>query len=274
MIILESLDWNIVIGAIISGTIAVLGTMYGVNKHIDYQREIDRLEMEAEKEKKEFERYKSRPKFEINKVELRGKSPDVELFNAPIEIYGKYNGVYWCLYDDRIMEKENHSYIDYEIKNIGENDALYSYIAVNNKKGSCLFEYKDLEMMFNDSLMNYSYSYDRAIKSQEKLVVRIYSHDEMTPVTFMSALLSVACEDEYENKWVQAFFYPDDNLYNSRKQPSDQFKSLISDDDMFNRMDDPHRNPLEGLEYSHRSEGLKARVDLKVDKRNEKYIKD
>lgn len=266
-----NIDLNILISAIvsamISGSLAYIATNNGVKKTLENNRKIEEVKMNED-------RFRNRPKFQVKKSKF-SKDPDHVIFVAPIFSYGKYQNQYFFDYDETLLKKENYIHFDYTFTNIGLGDSTAFYIAVNNKKAMSLLDYQNRKEYIDKGFGKFSYLSDKAIRNNESIKIRFYSHEDMTPAPFMSALLAVVCEDEYGFKWDQTFFYPYDNLYSSKKISYEEFKSLVTDVDMFDRMDDKYSNPYENLDFSEDSGSqiLKKRLEKKIEARFGKYDK-
>ncbi len=224
------IDMNIIVGAMLTGVIAYIGTTQGVKKTFKNNRAI-------EQERMNEERFRVRPKFQIDKANFNENEKCIKLFLAPLGCYAKYKGLYLFLYNDKILNEKNYIHYDYILKNVGKGDSSVVNIVVVDRKKLCIMEYKEREYVIKGSYQKYSYMHDKMISPNEALKVRIYAHKEKIPASVTSAALNVFSEDEYGKSWGQPFFFPEAKMYGSSKFPEKDISKLIRGDHIFDIMD-------------------------------------
>lgn len=177
----------------------------------------------------EFKDYTSRTRYGIN------QKCDIELFVAPIEnikVDGndKYSAVYAYYNTKELLDKYNWCCAIYTFENKGKTDISTLYIICNFKENTCIFSLSHINESMENNFLNYSYCYDRKIRINEKIVVKLCYHKSYICGGIFSAIMSIGMVDENGCCWIQPWFSPNDKVYDSRRVTYRNFVDEIRKD--------------------------------------------
>ena len=154
------------IGIFVGWILSLISTMY-FNKKEEKQR---KEEIERQRKQKQFE---NKPELFIENTMCKSNI-DMEIFMGTFDVKYDKERKYKIVYSEGIKNKNNHNYKDIVIKNIGKSDIDRLDIISTNKKGIILCDYELLDDLVTDESVWYSYCYDRKIRVEESIKIRIY----------------------------------------------------------------------------------------------------
>lgn len=219
------------IGIIIGWILNFISTMYFHKREEKQKRkEVTRLE-----KKKQFE---NKPELHIEKNN-KSKDADIEIFLGTFKVEYNENKEYKIIYSENIKNKNNHDFKDVIIKNIGKSDIDYLDIVSTNKKEIILIDYSSLNNLVDNECVWYSYCYDKKIRVDEEIKIRIYFEKGKQQYNFFSSTLAFLFEDKNHNQWEQPFFYEKDNVYPPYLISYKDYKQKISADDAYDCFEQP-----------------------------------
>ena len=81
---------------------------------------------------------------------------------------------------------------------------------------------------YENNFLNYSVIFEKAIKPQQTVVVRVcYISDKIVVSNMGSAPITIWMIDEKRNWWSQPLFAPDNKIYNSTKASHKEWKDYL-----------------------------------------------
>lgn len=219
------------IGIVVGWILNFISTMY-FNKKEEKQR------------KKEIERHERQKQFE-NKPELFIENTtckfniDMEIFIGTFDVKYNEGKKYKIVYPKSIKNKDNHDYKDIVIKNIGKSDIDCLDIISTNKRGIILCDYELLDNLVDNESVWYSYCYDKKIRVDESVKIRVYFEKNRQPYTLLSSTLAFLFEDQNHNYWEQPFFYEKNNVYPPYAISYKELRQAVSPDDAYDCFEQP-----------------------------------
>lgn len=220
-----------IIGIIVGWILNFISTLY-FNKKDEKQR---KKENELKEKQKQFE---NKPELIIENA-MNKSNIDMEIFIGTFKIKYDEKRKYEIVYSKGIKNKNNHDYKDVVIKNIGKSDIECLDIISTNKRNVILYDYKSLENIVDNKSVWYSYCYDRKIRVDESVKIRIYFEKNKQPYTPLSSTLAFLFEDQNHNYWEQPFFYEKNNIYAPVAKSYKDFKQAVSADDAYDCFEKP-----------------------------------
>lgn len=191
---------------------------------------------EKDKEKKEI--FKMRPELKV--IEYKDYSSrvgygikqkcDIELFVARIKEVNFDRGVTAVYHDEDFNQNEWCCFI-YTLKNVGKTDISVLDTISNYKKDTCIFPCSIAAKCAAEGIINYSDCYDKKIRVDETVRLKLCYHKERIISSFTSSIMSFGLQDSNRHYWEQPFFSPYDKLYDSFEVESkDYFRNLRADE--------------------------------------------
>lgn len=220
-----------IIGIILGWILNFISTLY-FNKRDEKQK---RKELERQEKQKQFE---NKPELYIEKSNNK-TNVDIEIFLGTFEINYDRNGNYKIIYPESIKNKSNHAFKDIIIKNIGKSDIDCLDIISTNQRGIILCDYDSLDNLVDTESVWYSYCYDRKIRVDEEIKIRIYFEKGLQPYTLISSTLAFLFEDKNHNYWEQPFFYEKDNVYSPYSISYKDYRRKVTVDNVYNCFEHP-----------------------------------
>ena len=219
------------IGIIVGWILNFISTMY-FNKKEEKQR---KKELEIKEKQKQFE---NKPELIIENT-INKSNIDMKIFIGTFNVKYDEEKNYKIVYPKDIKNKDNHHYKDIIIKNIGKSDVECLDIISTNKRSIILCDYKLLDDLVNYESVCYNYCYDRKIRVDESVKIRVYFEKNKQPYTPFSSTLAFLFEDQNHNYWEQPFFYEKNNIYAPYEISYKDFKQAISVDDAYDCFEKP-----------------------------------
>ena len=191
------------------------------------------------KEKKE--QYSRKPELRIvESLSKKNSKPDIEVFLAPFQVeYNSTNKTYKIIYPKHLLNKKKHRYKDYCFKNVGDSAINRLDICATFKNHNILVEYSFLDYIVNNNTVEYSFCYDRKIRKDDEIVIRVYFLENNQMCHPFSCTLAILYEDEFKNLWEQAFWYEKDNVYEPRTVTAKEYRSYITFEDALACIEQP-----------------------------------
>lgn len=115
---------------------------------------------------------------------------DMEIFIGTFKAIYNEEKNYKIVYPKGIKNKNNHDYKDVVIKNIGKSDIDCLDIILTNKRSIILCDYKSLDNLVNYESVCYNCCYDKKIRVDESVKIRIYFEKNKQPYTSFSSTLA------------------------------------------------------------------------------------
>lgn len=223
-----------IIGVIVGGLMSSFTAIYISNKEKKERRKEEYL-----KEKKI--QFSKRPELKITKVSTNDNIiPNFEVFLAPFEVkYGNTHKKYEMHYPKGILNKKNHKYKDFYIKNIGKTAINQLDICATFKNHNTLVAYDSLEYIVNEKFVDYSYCYDKKILKNDEIIIRIYYLENYQMCHPFSSTLAILFRDDYDNLWKQPFWYEKDNLYEPSQISYKEYLSYVNMNDALDCFEHP-----------------------------------
>lgn len=223
-----------IIGVVVGGLISFFTSVYVSSK--------ERKERKKEEENKEkMRQFENKAELKIEEVlEHSNNKADIEVFLLPFKV-GYTGGFknYKFIYPEGIKNKELHKYKEFHIKNIGNSDINQLDICATFKNHNILVDYKELDFIIDNGLVNYNLCYDRKIMKNDSLIIRIYYLEGNKIVHSFSCTLAILYKDSFNNLYEQAFWYEKDNLYEPRKISYKEYIETISSDIAYKCFENP-----------------------------------
>ena len=224
-----------IIGVIVGSIIASFTTIYVSSK--------DR------KERKKEELLKERRRQYENKAELKiisvndnsNNKPDIEVFLAPFNVdYTNGFKNFEIVYPKDIKDRTKHKYKEFIIKNVGKSDINELDICATFKNHNVLVNYKLLDMVVDEKIVDYNSCYDRKIMKGETIVIRVYYLEGLQVCHPISCTLAILFKDSFNNSYEQPFWYEKDNLYTPRPIDYKEYHTYITSDDAYYCFEHPY----------------------------------
>ena len=219
------------IGIFVGWILSLISTMY-FNKKEEKQR---KEEIERQRKQKQFE---NKPELFIENTMCKSNI-DMEIFMGTFDVKYDKERKYKIVYSEGIKNKNNHNYKDIVIKNIGKSYIDRLDIISTNKKGIILCDYELLDDLVTDESVWYSYCYDRKIRVEESIKIRIYFEKNKHPYTLFSSTLAFLFEDQNHNYWEQTFFYEKNKVYPPYGISYREHREATSIDDAYECFEQP-----------------------------------
>lgn len=219
-----------IIGVIIGGLISFFTSTYDRKQ---------RLKEEIARETRR--QYENKAELKIENVLMESNNkPDIEVFLSPFKVdYSKEGEKYSFLYPKDIKNRKKHKYKEFIIKNIGKADINELDICATFKNHNILVDYKSLDMLVDNKIVEYSYSYDRKILKGDNIILRVYYIEGLQMRHPISCTLAILFRDSFNNLYEQLFWYEKDNLYEPRQIDYKEYRSSITSDDAYYCFENP-----------------------------------
>lgn len=205
---------------------------------LDKHKERRDNELEARKERIDI--FQNRPEMVIVDYKdyisrtgygIKQKS-DIELIVAHIEkitVTGnKKNDVVYAHYREDDFDSKDWCCVIYTFKNVGKTDISTLDIICNFKRDTCIFNSENAKKWASDNMLNYWYCYDKKIRVGETITVKFCYHNDRVIAGPVSAIMSIAMQDDNGRYWLQPLFAPLDKLYDSRQISYKEYCDNIS----------------------------------------------
>ena len=219
------------IGIVVGWILNFISTMY-FNKKEEKQR---KKEIERQERQKQFE---NKPELFIENTKCKFNI-DMEIFIGTFDVKYNEGKKYKIVYPKSIKNKDNHDYKDIVIKNIGKSDIDCLDIISTNKRGIILCDYELLDNLVDNESVWYSYCYDKKIRADESVKIRVYFEKNRQPYTLLSSTLAFLFEDQNHNYWEQPFFYEKNNVYPPYAISYKELRQAVSSDDAYDCFEQP-----------------------------------
>lgn len=224
-----------IIGVIIGSIITSFTTIYVSSK--------DRKERKKEELLKEKRRqYENKAELKIISVnDNSNNKPDIEVFLAPFNVdYTNGFKNFEIVYPKDIKDRTKHKYKEFIIKNVGKSDINELDICATFKNHNALVNYKLLDMVVDEKIVDYNSCYDRKIMKGETIVIRVYYLNGLQVCHPISCTLALLFKDSFNNSYEQPFWYEKDNLYPPRPIDYKEYRTYITSDDAYYCFEHPY----------------------------------
>ncbi len=224
-----------IIGVIIGSIITSFTTIYVSSK--------DRKERKKEELLKEKRRqYENKAELKIISVnDNSNNKPDIEVFLAPFNMdYTNGFKNFEIVYPKDIKDRTKHKYKEFIIKNVGKSDINELDICATFKNHNALVNYKLLDMVVDEKIVDYNSCYDRKIMKGETIVIRVYYLEGLQVCHPISCTLAILFKDSFNNSYEQPFWYEKDNLYPPTPIDYKEYHTYITSDDAYYCFEHPY----------------------------------
>ena len=201
------------------------------------------------KERKKEELLKEKRRQYENKAELKiisvndnsNNKPDIEVFLVPFNVdYTNGFKNFEIVYPKDIKDRTKHKYKEFIIKNVGKSDINELDICATFKNHNALVNYKLLDMVVDEKIVDYNSCYDRKIMKGETIVIRVYYLNGLQVCHPISCTLAILFKDSFNNSYEQSFWYEKDNLYPPRPIDYKEYHTYITSDDAYYCFEHPY----------------------------------
>ena len=145
---------------------------------------------------------------------------DIELFVAHIEkttVQGKKNrAAVYAYYNEEHLDSNEWCSVMYILKNAGKTDISTLNIFWHYQQSSCIFPAAGARRWAEGNFLNYEFCYDKKIRTEETVSLKICYHKDAIVPGIFSAPMSIGMIDDNGRHWIQPFFVPQDKIYDSR----------------------------------------------------------
>lgn len=220
-----------IIGIIVGWLLNFLTTKY-------FRKEDKKEKIKDLNRKEKQEQFENKPELYIG--EIKGHSNvDIEVFIGTFETKYDENKNYEIIYSKNIKNKKNHDYKDIVVKNIGKSDINCLDIISTNKRSIILTDYNALDTLVDNQSVWYSFCYDRKIRVDDEIRIRIYFEKGKQPYMLFSSTLAFLFEDQNHNNWEQPFFYEEEKLYPPHSISYKEYRQMVTTDDVYDCFEQP-----------------------------------
>ena len=178
----------------------------------------------------EFKDYLSRPGYGIK------QKCDIELFVAHIDhVSVEDNGKKGRKKQERVLahfcpedlNSNEWCCVIYVFKNVGKTDITTTDIICHYQKDTCIFPCDYARKYMEGNVLNYSECYDRKIRSDETVSVKLCYHKDRIITGMFSANMSIGMQDDNGRYWQQPLFAPTDKVYDSRQVSWKKYRTAL-----------------------------------------------
>lgn len=224
-----------IIGVIIGSIITSFTTIY-----VSFKDRKERKKEELLKEKRC--QYENKAELKIISVnDNSNNKPDIEVFLAPFNVdYTNGFKNFEIVYPKDIKDRTKHKYKEFTIKNVGKSDINELDICATFKNHNALVNYKLLDMVVDEKIVDYNSCYDRKIMKGETIVIRVYYLNGLQVCHPISCTLAILFKDSFNNSYEQPFWYEKDNLYPPRPIDYKEYHTYITSDDAYYCFEHPY----------------------------------
>ena len=211
----------VIISAFVGGLVSFICTFIS-----DKRKEKREDSIESRKLKREA--FRTRPEMTIveykNYLSREGygvkQKCDLDIFVAKIDdisIEGdKKRKEVLAHFDKNKFNQDEWCCVIYSFKNVGETAISLFNVICNTQKVLCLFPVSDASELGLNNCLNYCCSFDKKIRQNEKVTVKLCYHKDQVPYSVISAYISLGMIDENGRHWMQPLFAPEEKIYDSR----------------------------------------------------------
>lgn len=220
-----------IVGAFAGGAITLLTTLI-------VERRKEKREDCLENKKLQREAFQNRPEMEIadfkDYITRTGygvkQKCDIELFVAQIDnvtVKGKKkNAIVSAHYKEKHLNADEWCCVIYVLKNVGKTDISTLDIIWHFQQSSCIFPANEARQWAGGNLINYSQCYDKKIRADEVISLKLCYHKDAIIPGLFSATVSIGMIDDNGRYWIQPLFAPQNKVYDSRAISPKEYKEL------------------------------------------------
>lgn len=185
------------------------------------------------KNKLEMEQFDKRPRLEIvdyiNNINGRTETPlicDIDCVVLPFVKSNSYINRQIFIYDVNHTNSDEWVSVYFRLRNIGLTSIDHLFLSYNDSFQTSLLSTKDNEHLeyIRNQLPNYAVIYDKEIKTNATLTMKIKYHKSSVAVSMHSAETSFWLFDSYNKTWEQPLFVHRGKINDSYQSSSIDFK--------------------------------------------------
>lgn len=220
--------------------------VWNIRINLENQK-MKRLQLYREESRCYKEMYDVRPKLEITDFSdlnsfVENESFDIDCIVVPIKNVKTDKNRIEFDYLEEIKDKSEWVSLTYVVKNIGKSTIDHLYLAWNSPKNTSLFDVKDnvFQSYIDNKMLNYRVMYERNVKSNQSINVRINFHKDYIHSGIFSSEASFWLIDEYRKIWEQPFFVHRNLLYESSLSDEKTLKNMTDIKDAIECFKNPY----------------------------------
>ena len=220
-----------VVSALIGGFITFLFSVL-------LEKRKEKREDSLESKKQQREAFQNRPEMQIvdykDYISRVGygikQNCDINVFVAHIanvSIEGdKKQQIVKAHYENGDINQEEWCCVIYTMKNAGKTDISSLRIVSNFQKNTCIFPGEEVAEWACNHLLNYSEYYDKKIRVDDTIKLKVCFHKDRIISGMFSAALSVIMIDDNGRYWEQPLFIPEEKMYDSRRMTPEYYYEI------------------------------------------------
>ncbi len=125
------------------------------------------------------------------------------------------------------LEKKEWCCVIYTLKNTGKTDISFLDIICSSKYKSSILPISNVNTYIDNGLTISSYCYDKKIKIDEIITLKLCYYNEQILYSFLAASMMIGIKDINNNYWIQSFFSPYNKLYESIEIKYEKYLNLL-----------------------------------------------